>query len=94
MPHATAARPSDPVRVLVEDVPELEEHLLDAARRARETARALELVEPEVAEDDHAARARLCRLMDAALEVVRSATPGIEVRVAVAIDVPRPRRPR
>ena len=32
--------------------------------------------------------------MDEALGAVRSATPGVEVRVAVAIDLPRPRRPR
>ena len=91
---AHAARPSDPVRVLVEDVPELEERVREAARHARDTDRAVELVEPVVDQHDHEARARLCRRMDEALGAVRSATPGVEVRVAVAIDLPRPRRPR
>lgn len=94
MSHAPAPRPPDPVRVVVEDDPGLEERIREAARRARETGRAVELVEPALAEDDHPARARLCRRMDEALELVRSATPGVEVRVAVALDLPHPRRPR
>ncbi|KRE97490.1 hypothetical protein ASG76_01870 [Nocardioides sp. Soil774] len=90
----SAARPSDPVRVLVDDVPELGERVREAARRARETDRAVELVEPDLAVDDHEGRARRCRRMDEALAAVRDAAPGVEVRVAVAVDLPRPRSPR
>jgi hypothetical protein len=93
-PAAHAARPSDPVRVLVEDVPELDARVREAARRARDTDRAVELVEPAIDEHDHEARARLCRRMDEALGAARDATPGVEVRVAVAVALPRPRRHR
>lgn len=91
MSHAPAPRPPDPVRVVVEDVPELEERVREAARRAHESARAVELVEPAVAEDDHAARARMIRRMDEALAVARRAAPGVEIRVGGPIELPRPR---
>ena len=91
MSHAPAPRPPDPVRVVVEDVPELEERVRAAARRAHESARAVELVEPAVAEDDHAARARMIRRMDEALAVARRAAPGVEIRVGGPIELPRPR---
>ena len=92
MAHAPAPRPPDPVRVVVEDVPGLDERVREAACRARESARAVELVEPFVAEGDHAARARLIQLMDEVLQVARCAAPGVEVRVGVSIEVPRARR--
>jgi hypothetical protein len=94
MRHAPAPSPPDPVRVVVDDEPDLEERVRDAARRARATDRAVELVEPATDDGDHEARARLIRRMDEAVEVVRSATPGVAVRVAIALDLPRPRRPR
>ena len=92
--QAPVARPTGPVRVVVEDVPDLDERVREAARHARDTDRAVELVEPAIDEHDHEARARLCRRMDEALGTVRGAAPGVEVRVAVAIDLPRPRGPR
>ena len=91
MIHAPAPRPPDCIRVVVEDVPELEDRVREAARRAHESDRAIELVEPVVAERDHAARARMIRCMDEALAVARRAAPGVEIRVGVPIDVPRPR---
>lgn len=93
MSRATAPRPPSPtpVRVVIEDVPDLEERVRDAAQRARACHRAVELVEPFVAECDHAARAGLIRRMDAALDVARRSAPGVEVRVGAHVDVPRPR---
>lgn len=91
MNHAPAPRPPDPVRVVVEDVPAIEERVKEAARRAHESHTAVELVEPFVAESDHAARARMIRRMDAALAVARRAAPGVEIRVGVPIELPRPR---
>ena len=93
MTHAPAARPHDPVRVVVDDVPELDDLVREAARRARDSDRAVELVEPAVPECDHAARARMIRLMDEALEVARREAPGVQVRVGVPIELPRPRHP-
>lgn len=91
MRHAPAHRPPDPVRVVVEDVPELEDRVRDAARRAQRSERAVELVEPVVAEDDHAAKALAIRRMDEALAVARRAAPGVEIRVGTPIALPRPR---
>jgi hypothetical protein len=93
MSPATTPRPPSPmpVQVVVEDVPDLEERVTDAAQRARACHRPVELVEPFVAECDHAARAELIRRMDAALSVARRAAPGVEVRVGAHVDVPRPR---
>ena len=91
MNHAPAPRPPDPVRVVVEDVPEIEDRVRAAARRAHESDRAMELVEPVVAEIDHAARAQMIRRMDEALAVARLAAPGLEIRVGVPIELPRPR---
>ncbi|MCY7399853.1 MAG: hypothetical protein LH477_02625 [Nocardioides sp.] len=91
MNHAPAPRPPDPVRVVVEDVPEIEDRVREAARRAHESDRAMELVEPVVAETDHAARAQMIRHMDEALAVARLAAPGLEIRVGVPIELPRPR---
>jgi len=91
MSHVPAPRPPDPVRVVVEDVPAIEERVKEAAQRAHESHAAIELVEPFVAESDHAARARMIRRMDAALAVARRAAPGVEIRVGVAIELPRPR---
>jgi hypothetical protein len=90
---ATAPRPPSPtpVQVVVEDVPDLDERVRDAARQARARHRPVELVEPFVAECDHAARAELIRRMDAALDVARRAAPGVEVRVGPHVGVPRPR---
>ena len=92
MTHAPARR-TDPVRVVVDDVPELDDLVREAARRALDSDRVVELVEPAVPECDHAARARMCRLMDEALEVARHAAPGVQVRVGAAIELPRPRHP-
>ena len=91
MIHAPAPHPPGPVRVVVEDVPELAERVRVAARRAHASARAVELVEPPVPECDHAARARVIRRMDEALGVARRAAPGVEVRVGAPIELPRPR---
>ncbi len=91
MTHPPAPHRPEPVRVVVEDVPDLGDRVRAAARRARESARAVELVEPGAAEGDHAARARICRRMDEAVEVARRAAPGVEVRVGMAIELPRPR---
>ena len=91
MPHAPAPRPPDPVRVLVEDVPDLAERVRVAARQARASARAFELVETAVPECDHAERARVIRRMDEALDVARRAAPGLEIRVGGPIELPRPR---
>ena len=93
MTHAPAAHRPDPVRVVVEDVPELDDLVREAARRALGSDRAVELVEPAVAACDHAARARMIRLMDEALEVARLAAPGVLVRVGSPIELPRPRHP-
>jgi len=76
---------------VVEDVPEIEDRVREAARRAHESDRAMELVEPVVAEIDHAARAQMIRRMDEALAVARLAAPGLEIRVGVPIELPRPR---
>jgi len=76
---------------VVEDVPDLEQRVSEAARIARARRRAVELVEPFVEECDHAARAGLIRRMDAALAVARRAAPGVEVRVGAHVGVPRPR---
>ena len=92
MPYATAPRPPDPVRVLIEDVPDLAERVQVAARQARASARAVELVEPVVPERDHVARAGVIRRMDEALDVARRAAPGLEIRVGGPIELPRPRR--
>ena len=91
MTHAPAPGPPDPVRVVVEDVPELDDRVREAARRAHESDRAVELVEPVVDEGDHAARARVIRRMDEALTVARRAAPGVEVRVGAPIELPHPR---
>ena len=45
MTSAPAPRPFDSVRVVVEDVPELDDMVREAAHRALESDRALELVE-------------------------------------------------
>ena len=91
MTHAPAPRPPDVVRVVVDDVPEIVDLVREAARRALGSDCAVELVEPAVPEGDHAARARMIRRMDEALEVARRAAPGVQVRVGVPIELPRPR---
>lgn len=91
MAHAPAPHRPDPVQVVIEDVPELDDRVREAARRAQESDRALELVEPVVAESDHAARACIIRRMDEALAVARLAAPGVEIRVAAPIEIPHPR---
>lgn len=91
MRHPPAPSPPDPVRVVVEDVPDLEDRVRDAARRAQESDRAVELVEPVVADSDHEARALMIRRMDEALAVARRAAPGVEIRVGLPIALPRPR---
>ncbi len=91
MNQVPAPRPPDPVRVVVEDVPELEDRVTEAARRAHESGRPVELVEPVVAENDHPARARMIRRMDVALAAARRAAPGVEIRVGLPIDLPRHR---
>ena len=93
MTHAPTARRPDPVRVVVDDVPELDDLVREAARRALGTDRAVELVEPAVPECDHAARARMIRLMDEALEVARDAAPGVQIWVGSPIELPEPRHP-
>ena len=92
MEHAPAPRPPTPVRVVVEDVADLDDRVAGAARRARECDRAVELVQPYVAECDHEARAALIRRMDAALAVARRAAPGVEIRVGERTEVPPPHR--
>lgn len=87
------ARRTEPVRVVVDDVPELDDLVREAARRALDSDRVVELVEPPVPACDHAARARMIRLMDEALEVARHAAPGVQIRVGAAIELPRPRHP-
>ena len=92
MNHATASRPPDVVRVVVEEAPDLEDRVRDAALRAEESECVLELVEPVVADrDDHAARARAIQWMDEALSVARRTAPGVPVRVGPPAGVPRPR---
>lgn len=91
MKHRPVPRPPDTVRVVVEDVPDIEERVRTAARRAREVHRSLELVQRGVARDDHAARACLIRRMDEALAVARQAAPGLDIRVGVPIELPRAR---
>ena len=91
MTHAPATRPPDPVRIVVEDVPGIEDRVSEAARRARDSGCAVELVESTVAENDHAARARMIRRMDEALAVARRAAPGVEIRVGAPIELPGPR---
>lgn len=94
MDHAPPPPSPATVRVVVEDVGDLEERVSAAARRARDCHRAVELVEPFVAACDHAGRAGLIRRMDVALAVARRAAPGVEVRVGGATELPRPRDPR
>ena len=91
MTRTTAARPTPSVRVVVDDVPELDELVQDAARRALASDRPLELVEPAVPASDHVARARVIRRMDEALDVARRTAPGVPVRVGSPIELPRPR---
>ena len=91
MRHRPVPRPPDRVRVVVEDVPDLDERVSEAARRARESGRAVELVQTVVAEDDHAGRACLIRRMDGAVATARRAAPGVDVRVGAPIELPRPR---
>lgn len=91
MNHWPVPRPPDAVRIVVEDAPDLDERVWAAARRARETHGCVELVEPVVAEDDHAARARMIRRMDEALALARRAAPGVDIRVGLPIELPRPR---
>ncbi len=91
MTSAPAPRPFGSVRVVVEDVPELDELVREAAHRALESDRALELVEAAVPPRDHAARARVIRCMDEALDVARRTAPGVRVRVGAPIELPRPR---
>ena len=83
MTSAPAPRPFDSVRVVVEDVPELVYLVREAAHRALESDRALELVEAAVPLRDHAARARVIRCMDEALAVARRTAPGVPVRVGL-----------
>ena len=94
MNRAPAPCPPDPVRVVVEDVPEIEDRIRAAVRRAHQYDRAVELVEPVVAERDHAARAQMIRRMDEALALARRTAPGVEIRVGVPIELPRPRGAR
>ncbi len=94
MRHPPGPSPPDPVRVVIEDVPDLEDRVRDAARRAHDSDRAVELVEPVVAESDHAARALMIRHMDEALAVARRAAPGVEIRVGLPVTLPRPRDAR
>lgn len=93
MVQAPAPRPPDTVRVVVDDVPGISERVRAAARRAMASDRVLELVEPAVPECDHAARARVIRRMDEALDVARRVAPGLPVRVGVPPEPPSPRRP-
>lgn len=91
MTHPPAPRPPDVVRVVVEDVPELDDRVREAALHAEATHRAVELVEAGVAECDHEARARMLRCMDEALAVARHEAPGVDIRVGVPIELPSPR---
>lgn len=93
MTQAPAPRPPDTVRVVVEDEPGTGDRVREAALRAQASDRALELVEPALPACDHAARARMIRHMDEALDVARSAAPGLSVRVGAPIELPAPRHP-
>ena len=93
MDRAAPAHPTDAVRVVVDDVPELDEVVRQAACRALALDCALELVESPTGGDDHAARARVIRCMDEALDVARRAAPGVPVRVGAPIELPRARGP-
>lgn len=90
---ATAPAPPASVRVLVADVPDLDELVADATRRAAALEQAVELVEPPVPDDDHGARALLDQRMDRALQVARTSAPGTPVRIARRPAVPHPRSP-
>lgn len=91
MNQPLATSPPEPVRVVIEDVPALEDRVREAARRAHDSGRAVELVEAVVADNDHEARALMIRRMDEALAVARRAAPGVEIRVGVPVTLPRPR---
>ena len=93
MVRTPAPRPPDTVRVVVEDEPDVVDRVREAARRAQASDRALELVEPAVPACDHAARARVIRRMDEALDVARRVAPGLPVRVGAPIELPTPRHP-
>lgn len=93
MVQAPAPRPPDTVRVVVEDEPGTLDRVREAALRAQASDRALELVEPAVPTCDHAARARMIRHLDEALDVARRAAPGLSVRVGAPIELPTPRHP-
>jgi hypothetical protein len=93
MAHAPTPPPPDTVRLVVDDVAGLADLVREAALRARGSDRALELVEPAVPACDHAARARVIRRMDEALDVARHAAPGVQVRVGAPIELPSPRHP-
>jgi hypothetical protein len=88
MDRAAPDHPIDSVRVVVDDVPELDEAVRQAARRASALDCVLELVESPTGGDDHAARARVIRCMDEALEVARRTAPGVPVRVGAPIELP------
>jgi hypothetical protein len=92
MTRVPAVRPTGCVRVVVDDVPDLDEVVREAARRAQASDRALELVESPVRASDHAGRARVIRCMDEALDVARRTAPGVPVRVGSPIELPRPRQ--
>lgn len=91
MKHPPVPPPPDTVRVVVEDVPDIEQRVIEAARRARDSGRAVELVEGRVAEGDHEARACVIRCMDEALVTARRAAPGVDIRVGTPTGLPRPR---
>ncbi len=91
MRHPPASSPPDPIRVVIDDAPDVQDRVSEAARRALDSDRAVELVEPIVAENDHATRALMIRRMDEALAVARRTAPGVEVRVGVPTTLPRPR---
>lgn len=93
MNHRAVPRPPPPptVRVVVEDVPDLDERVSEAACRARDLGLAVELVQRGAAEGDHEAQACLIRCMDEALAVARRAAPGVDVRVGLPVELPRPR---
>jgi hypothetical protein len=76
-----AQRRAEALRVLVDDVHQINELVAAAARHAQHLGVPLELVEPRVDAEDHETRASLIRLMDDAVALARRAAPGLHVRI-------------
>jgi len=71
------------VRIIVDNVNELDQVVAAAARYAHHLGVPLELVEPSTASVSHAARAHAIALIDQALLVARRAAPGLDIRIGI-----------